>query len=224
MNPERIRANVAVTLVGAGRVDPAQLRRALLVAPRLLAADGGAHRAWACGMLPEAVIGDLDSLGPQAPWRARGVAIHHIPEQESTDFAKCLALVEAPLYLALGFAGDRLDHLLAALSVLAGVPERRVILLGDGDLCFLAPLTLALDLPEGMRVSLWPVAPTRVVEAQGLVWPARGLLLEPAGRIGTSNAARSGPVRLRFDRRGVFVILPAAALAAAIGAFSIPVD
>ena len=222
MKAERIRANVAVTLVGAGPVDPAALHAARGFAPRVFAADGGAHALARHGLRPEAIIGDLDSLGPQAPWAEAGVPILHDPEQESTDFAKCLRLIEAPLYLALGFVGDRLDHLLAALSVLSAMPDRRAVLIGEGDLCFLAPGEMELDLPEGLRVSIWPIAPTRVIRADGLVWPAEGLVLEPMGRTGTSNAATGGPVRLAFATPTAFVILPVSALAEVVARLSTP--
>jgi thiamine pyrophosphokinase len=216
MKTERIRANVAVTLVGAGRVGDAALDAALGFGRRLFAADGGAHRLQRHGLLPEAVIGDLDSLGPEAPWLAAGVAVHRIAEQDSTDFEKCLRLIEAPLYLALGLSGDRLDHFLAALSVLAAMPERRAILIGEDDFLFLAPEALELDLPRGTRISLWPIADTRVTRSEGLVWPAAGLVLSPTGRTGTSNQTAGGTVRLGFERRGVFVILPLAALGEAV--------
>lgn len=222
MKAERIKANVAVTLVGAGPVDPAALAAARRFAPRLFAADGGANRLAELGLRPEAIVGDLDSLGPRDPWDAAGVPVHHVAEQETTDFAKCLRLIAAPLYLALGFVGDRLDHLLAALSVLATMPDRRAVLIGEGDLCFLAPPEIALDLPEGMRVSIWPVAPTLVTRAEGLVWPAEGLTLAPVGRTGTSNAATGGPVRLAFATRTAFLILPVAGLPQVVGALSTP--
>ncbi|GIX15660.1 MAG: thiamine pyrophosphokinase [Paracoccaceae bacterium] len=224
MKNERILTNVAVTLVGAGPVDGAALEAALGFAPRLIAADGGALRLAGLNRRPEAIIGDLDSLGPREPWLEAGIPVHHIAEQESTDFAKCLRMVEAPLYLALGFVGDRLDHFLAALSVLAAMPARRVILIGEGDLCLLAPREIALDLPRGTRVSIWPIAPTRVERAEGLVWPAGGLVLEPMGRIGTSNAARGGRVSLAFASRTAFLILPLAALGTVIAALSTRAD
>jgi thiamine pyrophosphokinase len=224
MESERIRANVAVTLVGAGQVADATLAAALGLAPRLFAADGGAHRLAAAGLRPEAIVGDLDSLGPAGPWLDRGIPVHRIDEQETTDFAKCLRLIAAPLYLAVGFAGDRLDHLLATLSVMAAMPQKRVVVLGDGDLLFLAPPALTLDLAAGTRVSLWPLLATRVTRCEGLVWDALHLLLAPDGRTGTSNAARGGPVRLGFDRPGVFVVLPLADLPQVVRVLSTPAD
>lgn len=218
MEPERIWANVAVTLVGAGRVADAALDAARARAPRLFAADGGAHALRARGLLPEAVIGDLDSLGPREPWEAAGVRILPIAEQETTDFAKCLRTVEAPLHLAVGFTEGRLDHALATLSAMAAMPERRVIAVGEEDVTFLAPLDLALDLPAGTRVSLWPLAPVEIRRTEGLHWPASGLTLAPDGRTGTSNLATGGRVRVVSARRALFAVLPLAALDAAIAA------
>lgn len=224
MNPEHNTANAATTLVGAGDVSPDHLRAALSVAPALVAADGGAHHLAATGHRPQAIIGDLDSLGAREIWDAQGVAIHHVPEQESTDFDKCLRMVQAPLFVAVGFAGDRLDHMLAALSVLAARPDKAAILMGGCDLCFLAPLSTTLQLDPLQRVSLWPIAPTRVLHSEGLEWPADDLLLDPTGRTGTSNRAIGGRVSLSFDRRGVFVILPDTALPAAVACLSMPAD
>lgn len=216
MKAERIGANVAVVLVGAGRVpEPAFAAAAGFAAARggaFVAADGGARHLAERGIRPRAILGDLDSLGDPAPWAAAGVPVIGIADQDTTDFEKCLDRVDAPLYLAVGFAGDRIDHLLAALSAMAARPDRAVILLGDEDLVLLAPHALDLDLAPGTRVSLWPMAETRVTACTGLRWPALGLTLDPAGRIGTSNAALGGPVTLGFDRRGVFLVLPLAEL------------
>ena len=44
--------------------------------------------------------------------------LHPIPEQDSTDFDKCLRHIAAPLVLGVGFLGGRVDHELAAFSTL----------------------------------------------------------------------------------------------------------
>ncbi|WP_232830318.1 thiamine diphosphokinase [Oceanicella sp. SM1341] len=201
-----------VTLVGGGELREPTLAAAEALAPRLFAADGGADRLQAFGRLPEAIIGDIDSLGPQEGFRAAGVEIRAVAEQDSTDFEKCLAHVASRLVIAVGFTGGRVDHMLAVLSAMAARPARRVLLLGPEDLCFLASGPLSLDLAAGTRVSLWPVAPTRVTECEGLVWSARGMEMAPDGRIGTSNAAKGGPVRLAFANPGMMVFLPASEL------------
>lgn len=178
-----------------------------------VAADGGGNLALPGGREFAAVIGDMDSLRDPAALRARGVPLHHLADQDTTDLEKCLAAVEAPLILGLGFLHGRLDHHLAAMNALVRFPDRPTVLIGGPDLCFLSPAELSLDLPAGERVSLFPMAPARGLRSEGLRWPVAGLALAPDGRIGASNVATGGPVRLAFDVRAVLVILPAGRLA-----------
>ncbi|MBL3575041.1 thiamine diphosphokinase [Rhodovulum sulfidophilum] len=210
-----------ITLLGGATVDPAHLRRALEIAPALVAADGGADAALAAGCLPGAVIGDFDSISDAARAAIPDDRQYRVTEQDSTDFEKCLRHVAARLVLGLGFLGDRFDHGLAALNALVRNHERRCLLIGDDDICFHCPPDLALDLPEGMRFSLFPMRPVRGV-SEGLHWPIDGLDFAPGGRIGTSNRV-SGPVRLRMEAPGMAVILPVEALDMAVAALMPPV-
>ena len=82
--------------------------------------------------------------------------------------------------------------------------------MGEADLLFHAPPRLALDLPQGGRLSLFPMA-TVTGQSEGLRWPIGGIVFSPAGRIGTSNEV-TGPVQLAFDGPGMIVITPREAL------------
>jgi len=201
-----------VTLVGGGPVDPGQLAAALALAPEALGADGGGDVALPAGYRFAAVIGDMDSLRDPAALRAAGVPLHQVAEQDTTDLEKCLYSVAAPLFIGLGFLGGRIDHHLAAMNALVRHPERPAVLIGGSDLCFLCPPAFEIDLAAGTRVSLFPMAPVRALASDGLRWPATGLDFRPDGRIGTSNAALGGPVRLGFDAPRMLVILPAGLL------------
>ncbi|NCU21110.1 thiamine pyrophosphokinase, partial [Candidatus Falkowbacteria bacterium] len=85
-----IKSNKGVTLIGGARVGASDLAQALALAPCLVAADGGADRALALGHMPEAVIGDFDSISPAARAAIAPERLHPIAEQDSTDFGKCL--------------------------------------------------------------------------------------------------------------------------------------
>ncbi len=217
MMPDRIvDFHEPVTLVGGGDADAAQFRLALALAPRLLAADGGANMAVAEGLRPELVIGDFDSVTAETLATIGPDRQMHIPEQESTDFEKCLMRIRAPFILGLGFMGPRADHGLAAWNALVRHAGAHCILLGPKDLAFAAPARLALDLAPGTRISLFPMA--RVTgQSRGLRWPIDGLVLAPDGRVGTSNEAE-GQVDLAFDGPGMLVILPVGCLTPAITA------
>ncbi|MGI3163209.1 thiamine diphosphokinase [Pseudooceanicola sp. 200-1SW] len=200
----------AVALVGGGAVGDAVLDRILALTGPRVAADGGAAALLSRGHMPDAVVGDMDSLA--APVRAQVPAgrVHHIAEQTSTDFEKCLTRIAAPLVLGTGFLGPRADHMLAALSGMAAHPDRPCLLASDSDVAFLAPPVLHLDRPGGERLSLFPLAAVGGT-SEGLEWPIDGLAFAPDGRIGTSNRV-TGPVTLRFAAPGMVVILPVAAL------------
>ncbi|RYI12088.1 MAG: thiamine pyrophosphokinase, partial [Acetobacteraceae bacterium] len=142
---------------------------------------------------------------------------HVVAEQVTTDFDKALRLIEAPLVLALGFAGARLDHGLAAFSTLVARSERRCILIGPQDLAFAAPLRLELELSPGEPLSLFPMAKV-TGRSEGLEWPIAGIDFAPDRMIGTSNRVVARRVVLKFDRRGMLVILPRRRLDAAIRA------
>lgn len=199
-----------VALVGAGPVPPGALRACLDRAGPVVAADGGAGVLLAGGRVPDAVVGDLDSIAPGDCAAMPPARLHRVAEQDSTDFEKCLARIEAPLVLAAGFLGGRADHALSALSVLArGVGPRCVLVSGRDAACHLPP-RLALDLAPGTRVSLFPMAPV-TGSSEGLRWPIAGIAFAPAGRVGTSNEA-TGPVRLAMDGPGMLAIVPVRAL------------
>jgi thiamine pyrophosphokinase len=208
---------LGVTLIGGAPTTAATLSRALSQAPILVAADGGADRALAHGLMPEAVIGDIDSLDPASRARIGAHRIHRIVEQDSTDFDKCLRSIAAPFVIAAGFSGGRTDHHLAALNGLVRRPVPPCILLDENDLCLNLPARLVLDLPAGTRLSLFPMAPVGG-RSRGLAWPIDGIDFAPWARIGTSNAATGGEVVLEIDAPGMLLILPAGHLPAAIAA------
>ncbi len=210
-----VQSDAGVTLVGGGDVAPGALARALERAPRLVAADSGADRALAAGHRPEAVIGDLDSLSPAARVQLGAARLHRIAEQETTDFDKALRSIVAPFVLAVGFTGPRLDHTLGVFNALARHPDRRCLVLGAQDVCFLAPHDLALQLVPGTRLSLFPLGAVSGT-SEGLRWPIGGIGFAPAGLTGLSNEVSAPQVRLRLSARRMLVMLPAEALDAAL--------
>lgn len=202
-----------IVLVGAGHVTSKDLSQSLSLATKLVAADGGAARALAAGCLPDAVIGDMDSVPDDKRLAGR---LHPVPEQDSTDFAKAVSRIDAPLILAVGFSGGRVDHALAVLTGLAHHSDRRVIVLNEESVVFLAPPQISLPVEPGTVVSLWPLARVQG-RSEGLRWPIEGLDFAPDGQIGTSNEAL-GPVELTFEGPGMLVILPRAAFELAVTA------
>ena len=164
-----------------------------LPAPLLVAPIGAA------GLVPAAIIGDLDSLQDRAGWAARTRVIH-LPEQITTDFQKVLRSTSAPVTLALGMTGKRLDHTLAALSaVLEFAPTRKLLLVDEVDvaLAVVGSVQFAAGVKE--RVSIHPLVPIGFARSTGLLYPLDGLTLAPGALLGTSNEGVGGEVEIVPD-------------------------
>lgn len=186
-----------IAIVGGGTVDPHLLEDLAERQVALIGADGGADTIGAAGLVPEAIIGDLDSVADRAAWERRTRVIH-LPEQITTDFQKALYSTHAPVTLALGMTGKRLDHTLAALSALLQVGvTRKVMLVDEVDVALAVSGSFGFAASAGERISVHPLVPTRFDTSRGLLYPLDGLLLDPSGRLGTSNEAIGGMVEIR---------------------------
>ena len=128
-------------------------------------------------------------------------------------------MIQTTLILGVGFMGARLDHELAAYNSLVRHAGQKCILVGEHDICFHVPDRITLKLVPGTRLSLFPMAGL-TASARGLKYKVDGLVMSPWGRVGTSNEVAAPRVELSFDRPGMLVILPRAALGAAIAALA----
>nr|WP_306045616.1 thiamine diphosphokinase [Nioella sp. MMSF_3534] len=206
-----------VTILGGGDVNTGDLADSLRKAPVLVAADGAADRALELGYVPDLVVGDFDSLSAKARAELPADRLVHVSEQESTDFEKALARIDAPGVLALGMTGGRTDHELAAWHTLIRCPVPRCIVVAEEDIVFLCPPALRLVLPVGTRLSLFPMAAVSG-SSDGLQWPIDGIAFAPGRAIGTSNRVVAEEVRLEVDQPAMLVILPKEHLPAAVSA------
>ncbi|MDE0110878.1 MAG: thiamine diphosphokinase [Albidovulum sp.] len=202
-----LRSSKPVALVGGGRLKRADFSHATRIADFIVAADGGAAAALACGRVPDAVIGDLDSLAKSDVSLIPSQRLFRVAEQETTDFCKCVTHVQAPLYIAVGFTGGRLDHELANFNVLARFAAKSIILVGENEICFALRTSFEIDLPPKTHFSLFPFTDVSGT-GRGLKWPFDRMKFSPAGRIGTSNEAIGGPVELEFSVPGMLAIMP----------------
>ncbi|KUJ79890.1 thiamine diphosphokinase [Ruegeria profundi] len=216
-NKPIVRSDEPIALIGGGQLGPDDLNLTLIRVNTVVAADRGAVPVMDSGLMPDAVIGDFDSLDGAYRDRIPADRLFPISEQESTDFDKTLRNVVAPLVLGVGFLGGRLDHQLAVLNSLVRLPDRPCILLGEREVVFHAPPRIELNLTPGDVVSLFPFQ-TVTGRSRGLEWPIDELVLEPTGRVGTSNRALA-KVELSVDAPGLLMMVPRDALDEVMRAF-----
>ena len=208
-----------VVLLGGGACAYDTLLQLLQLSYPLIAADGGANNLDDVSIVPEMIIGDLDSLKNQSYWESKTQVVE-LAEQDTTDFEKCLYTVDAPAYIALGFTGKRLDHTLASLHVAAKYSLlKKVVLVGDDDIVLICRKAQQFTLKKGMRFSIYPLEPVSFSGSTGLLYPLNGLTLAPTTMIGTSNEVLDNQVTVETeqDSGGAYaVLLPVAALASVL--------
>lgn len=114
-----------VLILAGGTTPTPQVQRALPPAAMCIAADSGLDHARRLGLLPDVVIGDLDSASPDAvDWaRHQGVEICPYPtDKDQTDLELALEMAVAASpdrVVVAAIGGGRFDHLLANVAVLA---------------------------------------------------------------------------------------------------------
>ncbi|OED36366.1 thiamine diphosphokinase [Chromatiales bacterium (ex Bugula neritina AB1)] len=200
-----------VILLGGGDCDLSLLRRMTAQGWPLVAADGGANRLLDTEINPAAIIGDLDSLQQRSRWESVCPVIQ-IEEQNTTDFEKCLYQCKAPLFVALGFTGKRFDHTLAALHVLHRYVDSRIVaLVSDTDVVVVIRGALYLELPKGIRLSVYPMERVEFSGSTGLLYPLDNLVMQQGQSIGCSNSTNDNAVSIvPLDRGTYSVIVPVA--------------
>jgi len=162
----------------------------------IVAADGGVLHALAHGWQPHLLVGDLDSTPPEVRRQVeeRGTRVlQYSPYKDETDTELALraALAEGAneIYL-LGVIGDRLDHSLANILLLA-LPETaqvRVMILAGRQRILAIRGQAELEGREGDLVSLLPIGgDVTGIWTTGLGYPLRGETLPFGTPRGVSN-------------------------------------
>ena len=210
---DRLKFDLPTVLFGASPIGPAVLEiTQKFESWPVLAADGGVNAAINAGLLPQMVIGDMDSVTDldQLPVSVRQI---RLSGQDDTDFEKCLRLINAPLIVGVGFLDGRLDHSLAVLDSMARLEhDRPVLLAGSNDVVLRLRGNIKLLLNRGCRVSIWPLGCQHFIGSEGLDWPLDNLTMQMGHRTGTSNRAKAGKIVITAGKGdGYVVIVPLAA-------------
>lgn len=153
----------------------------------ICAADGAANYLMHQGIMPELVVGDLDSLTVILPQSVEQI---RIAEQDRCDYEKALEILADRAYLPcliVGLNGGELDHILHNISVFM-----------QGDNCFWAPPIYGMILRLGEAAELQLQYPGKIsllglphaqVNSRGLQWELQNYAMHFPGRTSCLNQA-----------------------------------
>ena len=176
----------------------------------IIAADGGANHCARLGIVPDILLGDLDSVetGLLQKLQAQGVAIHrHPPEKDATDLELALDLAldrGATAVWLVGALGGRWDMSLANIMLCALEKYRSLPITLVGADCRMhilrsgQPFTVHPTHP-GRKVSLLPLGgDIQGITLEGFQYPLRDASLPFGSSRGISNVLteETGTVRL----------------------------
>jgi len=178
---------------------------------KIICADGGANSALKMGLIPDVIIGDLDSISPEAINEFKSVSkIIRIRRQNDTDVEKCLKYAIRKKYdeaLLLGATGNRLDHTFCNIGiVLKFFPKIKISLIAEDS--FLKAYTGNVELKTfpGETISLYGISTRTRITSNGLKYELRNISLPFGFRESTSNIAIKNIVKLSINGGVIFII------------------
>jgi thiamine pyrophosphokinase len=181
-----------------------------------IAVDGGYLCFRQAGLVPDTLIGDLDSLseeehpGSEFP----ELKVMHLHEQDSTDFEKALNWIQVNTnikkLIILGGLGKRTDHLTTNLLV-ASVADQSLEITFDDDQEWMRRVTpscpLSLHGRKGANLSILPLCESSGVTTKGLQWELNSENIGGSKIVGQSNRCKSDLVEIKCETGNFFVFL-----------------
>lgn len=179
-----------------------QLESALLYSDLFIAADGGGNTALDFNIMPDLIIGDLDSFSNQT---GSSFTVIKIADQNSNDLEKALTHAKNANITSVtvfGATGRRVDHTVKNLSVMKRFNHQFNQLLYRDKFCDIKLITSphTETLPVETSVSLFPLS-GRVtgINTNGLKYKLINGTLENGVLDGSSNETIKPSVEITFE-------------------------
>jgi thiamine pyrophosphokinase len=178
---------------------------------KIICADGGANSAKRLGIIPDVIIGDLDSISKDhLIFFSDKTKIIKYLRQNDTDVEKSLKYLIKNKYdnvIMLGATGNRLDHTICNLGIVLKFFEKISISIIHKK-SFLSPYTGDIELQTipGEVISVYGFDEKTKITSNGLKYPLKNISLPFGKKESTSNIAIRENVKLKIRNGVVFVI------------------
>jgi thiamine pyrophosphokinase len=168
----------------------------------LIAADGAAILLYRKGIIPDIVIGDLDSFYSEKEHVFfNDKSVIHITDQETNDFEKALNYCinnDMKKILIVGFHGGELEHSLNNWSIFFRYSKKADICIFDHERYGISiNQSFSLDVKIGEMISIIP-EPSAILKTTGLKWELNDETLTFGMREGARNEAVSTRIEIEI--------------------------
>lgn len=172
-------------------------------AAHIVACDGAANQLLAHGIMPDWIVGDLDSL-PEVIKEKLPERIVYMSEQESNDLSKAFRFTQEKGWdelIILGATGKREDHTLGNLALLSEYAQKVKSVMMVTDYGRFIALEEAATLPSysGEQISIFAISAGVKVTSTGLKYPLNDLQLNSWWQA-TLNEALGEEFSLSFEK------------------------
>jgi thiamine pyrophosphokinase len=181
----------------------------LKAASRIICCDGSAENLIRAGYIPDAIVGDMDSLNESIAGRFQD-RIFRNSDQETNDLTKAVKwCAERGLrdLVIVGATGKREDHTIGNISLLAEyISEMNVKMVTDSGILLAFSESAVISSFPGQQVSIFSIDPDTEITSQGLRYP---LIKRKITNwwVATLNEAAGDRFKLEFTYGKVIVYL-----------------
>ena len=181
----------------------------LKTADRIVCCDGSAENLIKAGYIPDAIVGDMDSLNESIAGRFQD-RIFRYADQETNDLTKTVGWCAERGFrdlIIVGATGKREDHTIGNISLLAEyVRDASVKMVTDtGILMAFTDSTVVSSFP-GQQISIFSIDPDTEIISHGLRYPLNGKKINNWW-VATLNEATGDSFSLTFSGGPILVYL-----------------
>ena len=175
-----VKKNVSVILNGQMPTDDAIINQ-ITNSDYIIAVDGSANKLFDLEIIPDVIIGDLDSLQNISN---KNIELVKTPDQNKTDFRKTLewCIEKNILNISIfGISGESEDHFLGNYYTLSDFGEK-ISWKAFTDFSVISPCigNKKFESFKGQKVSLFCMKGSSIVNSENLEYPLQSYYLKPS--------------------------------------------
>ena len=204
----------ALIYLNGGPIDEKRLKDAIKETPYIIAVDGGANYLHNHKIIPDVLIGDMDSIHQNTSRelaRKSTIIIRHPKEKDQTDseLAISYAIEQGCKEIIItGFVGDRFDHMIATINFLSKLIKKiKVKIIQNNEDIYFVTKSLQFQGKKDDEVSIIPLlTDAKGVTTKGLQYGLSDELLNVSSTRGVSNVMSNATVSISLKEGTLMVV------------------